>query len=123
MADISVHEEAKMDMKPLPDPDKVAEAEANKNADAENELDLGKLDKPPVARHTPATIEWHNHNLRAKIALRLTYAVIILTVVPIIAVVFRPQGAPALKDIGAAIIPATIGIYGTIIGFYFGGAK
>jgi len=79
-------------------------------------LDLGPLEKPQ-------TIQWHRETIREKIALLLTYSIIGITVVPILAVIAVPSSASAIKEVAASIIPAAIGIYGTIIGFYFGRDK
>jgi hypothetical protein len=79
-------------------------------------LDLGPLENP-------RTIQWHRETIREKIALLLTYSIIGITVVPILAVIAVPSSASAIKEVAASIIPAAIGIYGTIIGFYFGRDK
>lgn len=90
--------------------------------DEDKEIDVGKFSRPDV-RYIEATIEWSKHSLREKIALRLTYAVIVLAVVPIIAVIFFPQSSGSIRDVTAPISSGVIGIYGTIIGFYFGKNK
>jgi hypothetical protein len=78
--------------------------------------DVGTIEEPP-------NVEWRRDNLRARIALLLTYAVIVMMVVPIVAVVAFPASAAAIKEVTTVVIPATIGIYGSIIGFYFGRSR
>ena len=79
-------------------------------------LDLRPLEKP-------STIQWHRETIREKIALLLTYSIIAITVIPVLAVIAFPASAAAIKEVATSIIPAAIGIYGTIIGFYFGRDK
>ena len=79
-------------------------------------VDLSPLEKP-------STIQWHRETIREKIALLLTYSIIAITVIPVLAVIVFPASAAAIKEVAASIIPAAIGIYGTIIGFYFGRDK
>ncbi len=63
-----------------------------------------------------------NDSVREKIAMRLTYAIITIILVPIIIVTIFPEKASAIKDASSIITPI-VGIYGTIIGFYFGDKK
>ena len=66
------------------------------------------------------TTEVLKNSVREKIAMRLTYSVITISLVPIIGAVIFPDRSPAIRDVAVSIIPAVVGIYGTIIGFYFG---
>jgi hypothetical protein len=68
----------------------------------------------------PSTVDLRRDNIREKIALHQTYLVIVATVMPIVAAVIFPDRAASIKEISTSIIPIIIGIYGTIIGFYFG---
>lgn len=65
-------------------------------------------------------VERQKDPVRQKIAMRLTYAMISITLIPIIAAAVFPDRALAIRDVAVSIIPAVAGIYGTIIGFYFG---
>jgi hypothetical protein len=61
-------------------------------------------------------------SVREKIEMRLTYAIITIVLVPIIVVAVFPEKASAIKG-ALSIITPIVGIYGTIIGFYFGDKK
>ena len=61
--------------------------------------------------------------VREKIAMILTYATVAISLTPIVGAVIFPEKATAIRDVAVSIIPAVAGIYGTIIGFYFGEKK
>jgi hypothetical protein len=67
--------------------------------------------------------ERQKNPVREKIAMRLTYAIVAISLTPILGAAIFPEKATAIRDVAVSIIPAVVGIYGTIIGFYFGENK
>jgi len=89
---------------------------AHEDDDDAAEVDVPQLEKIQVT-------ERRKDMVREKIAILLTYAIIAISVIPIIDVVIFPEKAASIRDVAVSIIPAVAGIYGAIIGFYFGEKK
>ncbi|WP_349958074.1 hypothetical protein [Rhizobium sp. ZPR3] len=60
---------------------------------------------------------------RRPIAIWLTIAIIAFAFVGLLGVIFLPDRAPAIKDQTATTLAMLVGIYGTVLGFYFGKTK
>lgn len=62
-------------------------------------------------------------SVRERLAVTLTYTLIGTVAFLLIIVVLLPDRALIIKDIAPVLIGPLIGIYGAVIGFYFGSSK
>ena len=69
---------------------------------------------------TLSLVEQRRDNVREKIALRLTYMMITIVLIPIVTSIIFPDRAGAIKEIASSMLGPMVGIYGVVLGFYFG---
>jgi hypothetical protein len=58
-------------------------------------------------------------SVRERLAITLTYTVIAAAILPMAAAIIFPDRAPIIKELAPIVIGPLIGIYGTVLGFYF----
>lgn len=83
--------------------------------DEDYEIEVGKPIAPRVKDRSDET--------RRPIAMWLTVAIIGFAFVGLLGVMFLPDRAAAIKDQTSTTLAMLVGVYGTVLGFYFGKAK
>ena len=71
----------------------------------------------------PQTIEVKREHVRKSVTMTLTYAISTISGAVIASAIIWPDRVPAIKEIVPLIVPGLFGIYGAIIGYYFGETK
>jgi hypothetical protein len=83
---------------------------------ADRVYDIGPLTEVPFETKKRETV-------RERLATNLTYTVIATVIIPLITVAIFPERAAMMKELAPIIISPLIGVYGTVLGFYFGQQK
>lgn len=85
----------------------------NNNDDEFDIVEIGSLNTKPE------TTETRRENVRERLAMTLTYAVIGLGGLCIALSVIFPDRSENLTKIASSFLGPMIGVYGTVMGFYF----
>jgi hypothetical protein len=86
------------------------------------EVQKMNLDIGPLNEH-PRTMEERREGVRERLAMTLTYAVVGLGGLCVVLAVAFPDRAAKLSEITSVFLGPLIGVYGTVLGFYFSDKK
>lgn len=97
-------------------------SDTNWRASAADDTAMEDIGVGPMV--APTAIELGREQLHHKVAVRLTYGVIgSIGLLALVALVVPADRRTFVFDISISLVPALIGVYGTIMGFYFGEGK